>query len=148
MRPLNRITPILPPQAMQTYHIARPVETHFRKATCREAGCGAYERGWMTTVDTSTDLGRKQAYYIRMKSGRKYEFTEQGTLIEFRFPAGQRCFGEHQIPTGREPIFALTGGDWRGNPRGTRTVRFSGHRQYIDDMGETLDRLADRRKRG
>lgn len=164
MRPVNRITPKLPPQAMKTYHIARPVllqpdgtlgaGSHWRDADCKEADCGAYLRGWQTTIDVSRRArgglpsGAQQANYIRLHSGRAFTVSQAGDLVTFTFPPGQRCFGRHRIPVGREPLFAVTGGDFRGNPRQIRPVRFRGHRQFIDDFGEHQSKLKERFDRG
>jgi hypothetical protein len=154
MRPVHRLTPRLPSQAMKTYHIARPAPTHFRKADCREVECAAWRNGWTTVIDVARAAraglpsGGDQANYIRLHSGRHYTHTQTGTLVTFRFPPGQQCFTAHQVPVGREPVFAVTGGDWRGNPRGTAPVRFRSPRQFVDDFAEHQSRLADRMKRG
>lgn len=147
-RQVYRLEPALPAHAMKTYHIARPVPTHFKMVGCKEAGCRAYQRGWQTTVDTSTTIGQKRANYIRLRSGRSFSFTQTGTLVVFTFSPGQKCFAEHQVPVGREPIFAVKEGDWRGNPRGSTPTIFKGSRQFIDDFGEHQTKLADRLKRG
>jgi hypothetical protein len=148
MRPVHRIEPLHPPTAYKTYGVARPLPSHFRPATCREVDCGAWLRGWQTIVDVSTDLGARQANYIRMHSGRSYTCTEAGTLVTFTFPAGQRCFGAHRLPLERPPLFTLVDGDWRGNPTGRAPVVFGDARGFVDDFGEHQQRLADRVKRG
>lgn len=89
---------------------SRPVETHFRKATCREVECTHHLMGWKTVVDTATNLGQMQAAYIRHQTGR--HFTEQRageTLVEFIFPPGQMCFREHKLPTGKPPSYFIGG---------------------------------------
>ena len=91
MRPLNRIQPAAPPQAYKTYQIVSPLSTHFRPGTCDEAGCLAHQHGWQTAVDESTDMGQRQAHYIRKLSGRR--FTERRTelgLTAFTFE-GRHC---------------------------------------------------------
>jgi hypothetical protein len=164
MRPLSRVTPQLPPQAMKTYHVSRPLllapngsfepGSHWREATCREVDCGAYLRGWQTVIDVSRRArgglpsGTAQANFIRLHCGRSFTAAQAGDLVTFTFPPGQKCFTQHRIPVGREPMFAVTGGDWRGNPLGIRPVRFRDHRSFVDDFGEHQDRLADRQKKG
>lgn len=141
MRPLNRIQPKAPPQAYKTYQIVSPLSTHWRTGTCDEAGCLAYRHGWQTNVDESTDLGQRQAHYIRKVSGRR--FTERRTelgLTAFTFEAGQRCFREHKVPLDRPELYVVRGGDWRGNPRG-EVRKHSSPDAWVNDFGETLDRL-------
>lgn len=154
IRPVSRVAPKLPAAAMKTYHIARPLPTHFRAATCKEVECAAYRNGWTTTVDVARPArgglpsGAAQANYIRLHCGRRYTHAQAGTLVAFRFPPGQECFATHQVPVGREPTFAVAGGDWRGNPLGIELVRFASARQFVDDFGEHQGRLKDRLDRG
>src|SRR6478752_3117149 len=79
-----------PPQALQTFEIAEPLPTHWRPATCAEVECQAHMAGWRTTIDLTTDLGVKQARYIRDHAGRHFthEFSGDGGMITFTFPAG------------------------------------------------------------
>jgi hypothetical protein len=117
MRPLNRIQPALPVQAYKTFEVRRPLATHFRPGTCAEADCPAYERGWTTNVDESTDLGQAQAHYIRKESGRRFrEESHPEGMTAFVFEAGQKCFAEHRVPLDRPALYVVRGGDWRGNP--------------------------------
>lgn len=158
MRPMYRPEPALPAHARKTYHIARPLRvnpdgtlaagSHWRNATCQEADCEAWRKGWRTVVDVERKLGRQQAGYIRMHSGRAFTVSQAGTLVTFTFPAGQRCFAQHRVPVGREPVFGVVDGDFRGNPRGTAPVAFRDHRDFLDDFGEHQQRLADRQQRG
>lgn len=53
------------PQNLTTYQVTSPRATHTRPGTCEEAGCGNLAFGWVTVVDESTDLGQRQAAYIR-----------------------------------------------------------------------------------
>lgn len=137
---LNRIQPAGPVQAYKTYEIASPVSTHFRDGTCEEAGCLAHQHGWQTSVDESTDLGQRQAHYIRTLSGRR--FTERRTelgLTAFTFEAGQRCFATHKVPLERPEFYIVRDGDWRqlGAPR-----LHSGPDAWVNDFGDHLDRIA------
>lgn len=145
----QRIAPNLPVGAVKTYGIRAPLQTHWRPATCAEVECLAYQRGWRTTVDVRSELGARQAYYIRMHSGRSFEVSEVNELgmVTFTFPAGQKCFQEHRVPLERPQIFVVRGGDWRGNPRGEfrRHVRAA---DWVDDFAEHQDKLADRFTQG
>jgi hypothetical protein len=112
------IMPAMPPAAYKTYGMSMPLKTHWRRATCEEFGCVAYQSGWVTTVDTSTELGRKQ--YAYCKADRERSFSVQRPepmLFKFVYAPGNRCFLEHQLPLGRPVRFYVAEGDWRGNPR-------------------------------
>lgn len=143
MRPINRIEPNQPAQHYKTYILASPISTHYRDGTCDEAGCLAQQHGWQTSVDESTDLGQRQAHYIRKLSGRR--FTERRTelgLTAFTFEAGQKCFATHKVPLERPEFYAVRGGDWRGDPRGEGTRLHSGPDAWVNDFGEHQDRIA------
>lgn len=139
---VNRIDPALPAHQYKTYTIVSPISTHFRDGSCDEAGCLAQRNGWKTVVDESTELGQRQAHYIRKQSGRR--FTEERTpegLTAFTFVAGQRCFTTHKVPLDRPEFYLVRGGDWRGNPRGERR-QHSGPDAWVNDFGEHQDRIA------
>ncbi|MFD5564529.1 hypothetical protein [Kitasatospora griseola] len=146
---LNRAEPAMPVTAYKTYRILSPVQTHFRPATCVEAGCAAYLNGWVSTIDETTVLGQQQAHYIRKQSGRG--FTEERLptgLTRFVFEAGQRCFsGDHHVRLDRPELYVVQGGDWRGNPTGEKRQHTSA-RDWIEDFGEHQQTLADEMKRG
>lgn len=136
-----RMTPALGAESYKTYRIQAPRSTHRRKATCAEVRCENYERGWATRIDERTELGQRQAGYIRTVAGR--HFTEgrdaEGWTV-FTFPAEQQCFGEHYVSLDRSPQFLVVGGDWRGNPRGESVI----HRSFDDwanDFGDHQERL-------
>lgn len=143
MRQTFRITPAVPVQAMKTYQILAPKDSHWRKASCEEFGCKAYTNGWRSQIDETTDLGKRQAHYIRKQSGRK--FTEESTspgMTVFTFEAGQSCFGQHEVPIGRPEIFLVRDGDWRGNPTGqVRTHKRP--EDWVEDFAIHQNRLAD-----
>jgi len=149
MQNLNRNPPGMPPENYKTFQIAAPINTHWRLATCEEAGCEAYQNGWRTTVDESSALGAFQADYIRHdKSRRHLEDKQPDGMTVFTFPAGQTCFGgEHRVPLDREERFLITGGDWRGNPRGTPRVELRSD-QWVDDFACHQDRLKTAFERG
>lgn len=143
-----RVDPQLPVGAMKTYSVLQPLATHWRDATCEEAGCPNWRDGWRTVVDTSTDLGRRQADYIRRSGGRRFVEAQcwgASEMIEFTFEAGQRCFAAHRVPLERDPLLLVRMGDWRGYGP-TRVHQRPG--DWIDDMQTTLDRVRTRQERG
>lgn len=152
MRPVNRITPNLPPSAYRTFQIVSPLSTHWRPATCEEAECEQYARGWKSAIDESTELGQKQAWYIRKQSGRKYTESrdEQPGLTVFTFEAGQPCFsaGQHKVPLGRPEHYLVKGGDWRGNPTGMSTRKHSKPEHWVEEFQENQDKLIQHQVKG
>ena len=151
MRPLTRITPNAPPAAYKTYAIRSPLATHFRPATCAEVECQAHTKGWRTAVDESTDLGQRQAYYIRKQSGRRFsEHRDEAGLTVFEFEAGQRCFrsDEHRVSLQRPENFLVLGGDYRGNPMRTPAHKHTRPEFWVEDFANHQDKIADRRKAG
>lgn len=146
-RPLNRIDPKMDPQFYKTYQITSPIETHYRDATCQEVECQHHLAGWKTTVDVSTVLGAKQANYIRLLSGRKFTFTEEGSIVTFYFPGGQKCFSQHKAPLGRPEFFIVREGDWRGNPRRTDPIQRNAN-DWVDDFANHQDKLNDKFQEG
>lgn len=147
MRPLFRIDPKMPPGAYKTYQILAPAATHWRLATCAEVDCGAYLRGWTTTVDEATELGARQAHYIRRQSLRGFaEQRNPAGLTVFTFEPGQRCFraAEHRVQV-RPESYLIRSGDWRdlGDPRPLGSAR-----SWVDDFGEHQQRIADKIQEG
>lgn len=138
MRAINRIEPLLPAAAMQTYSIAAPLATHTRPATCAEVECLPYRNGWNTDVDEATVLGQQQAGYIRSQAGRAYTESRIGNLTRFVFLAGQQCFAAHRVSLERPEIYLVKGGDWRGNPIGL-TRRHTKPAHWVEDFAEHLD---------
>ncbi len=141
---------LLPPTAYQTYTIAVPLATHWRPATCAEVDCPNYVNGWQSLIEEFTELGQRQAHYIRRESGRG--FTERRVaegLTEFTFAPGQRCFdsGSHKTWNGRPERFIQRSGDWRGNPDG-RVIEHSGPAPWVDSFGENQERLTAAQERG
>jgi hypothetical protein len=149
-RPINRLTPQLPAHAMKTYAIVAPRETHFRAATCAEFQCDGHTRGWQSRIDETTELGQKQAHYIRKQSGRRFIETCEAGLTVFDFEAGQQCFrsDRHLMPVGRPELYLVRDGDWRGNPRGTSAVQHKRPEEWVDDFANHQQKLADRLQQG
>jgi hypothetical protein len=141
-------TPRLGTHQVQTYQVLSPVSTHFRPATCEEVACIHYQTGWRNVVDERTQLGQRQAYFVRKESRRSFteERGEDG-LTTFTFASGQPCFTRHQIKLDRQELYLVRGGDKRGNPTGF-------HRQHtrpehwVEDMQENQDRLRSAIEKG
>lgn len=140
--PVNRIPPQLPVNAYKTFGIAMPLGTHWREVDCETAACQVQAKGWMTTVDESTDLGQRQAHYIRRVSGR--HFTESkgpGGATIFTFPPGEECFQTHRVQIDRPQIHSVRGGDWRGRVGGQHI--YDRADQWQEDFAEHQDKLRD-----
>lgn len=138
-----RIPPALPAAAMQTYQIAVPLSTHWNPVTCEQAGCEHQRLGWVTRVDESTQMGQRQAWYIRSESGRKFtEEREPSGLTAFTFEAGQQCFTQHRARNMRPERFRVLGGDWRGNPAGVPAREHTRPDDWVDDFAGNQDRIA------
>lgn len=75
------------------------------KMTCAEANCDNWRNGWITVIDPLSEIGGRQANYIRRESGRGFvelpaddadpAWNVPAGMIVFKFFAGQACFGEH-----------------------------------------------------
>jgi len=138
-----RIVPQLGASAYKSYRIVAPLATHWRPATCDEVACPSHLNGWQTAVDEATDLGQRQARYIRRDSARGFsEARRADGLTVFTFTAGQQCFTQHQTRLDREERFLVTGGDWRGNPLGTPRVEHTKPEFWVEDFAEHQDSLA------
>lgn len=140
----------LAPTQTKTYEISAPVQTHYRPATCEEAGCLAHRHGWRTAVDVGSTLGAQQAAYIRARSGRRFrEEPGDGTIVYFAFEAGQACFASasHRVPLERPALFVVRDGDFRGNPSG-RTRTHTRPADWVEDFAGHQQGLADAHNQG
>jgi hypothetical protein len=139
MRPLFRPDPLGPVQAYQTYEAT----ARTRPATCRDVQCAAREKGWQTVVDVGSQLGQRQANYIRLRAGRAFTFAQDGDRVTFTFPPGQQCFRQHTLPVGA--LFVKRGGDWRAVTSEPVQMRTE---DWIDDQQNTFDRIRTTAQRG
>lgn len=143
-----RIEPAMPVQSYKTYSVRQPEKTHWRAATCAEMNCAHHVNGWETVVDEATDLGQKQAHYIRHDKTRKHVETRGETgLTHFSFESGQTCFTPHKTTVGRPELYVVRSGDWRGSPDGLIRKHVNAE-QFIEDLGEHQQKLADRLEKG
>lgn len=138
-RPVNRPDPVGPVQAYKTYSIETPVETHWKETSCEDAGCLNHHSGFKTSVDVSTEFGKKQAWYITQRSGRKFTESQDGTVVTFIFPPGTECFATHRVRADRPPLLLVRNGDWRrylGRPTIHNTPE-----AWVDDFASHQDKL-------
>lgn len=135
-------------ESFQTFQIVAPKDTHSVPATCEEVECEQYARGWMMKVDLGTELGQRQAYYIKYDSGRAYTYEQRDGLVTFTFRSGQKCFQEHRKAIERDPLFRVKGGDKRGNPLGTPTRVHKKPEFWVEEFAENQQTIADAVKEG
>lgn len=148
-RPLKREKLRMPVNAMQTFQVTAPISTHTRKATCEEAECAQYLRGWRMKLDLGTELGQKQAYYIKHHSGRAYKVVaQQDGLVELEFSGNQTCFQDHRVRIDRPEIYRVKGGDYRGNPLRTPVRTHKKAEYWVEEFAENQDRLKTQMERG
>jgi len=142
MRQINRVTPVGPASAYQTYQIAAPADTTI-VAACEQVGCASWANGWDTVIDESTPLGADQAAYIRQQAGRTFrELRREDGLTVFRFESRQRCFAEHRT---RPEFYVVKDGDWRASQNVRRHANAD---DWVDDFRNHQDQLATRLERG
>lgn len=135
-----RLTPKMPASMYTTYSVRSPIATHFRRATCAEAGCAAYEKGWRTRKEGLTP----ELLHTATTSGRKYTELSVGPGETYLvYEAGQPCFAEstHLVPLDRPEFYTVRGGDWRGNPRGEKRIHTRAE-DWTEDLHEHTDRIA------
>lgn len=138
-----------PSRAMQTFQIIAPKETHTRVATCEEVECRAYLNGWKMQIDLGTELGQRQAHYIKYSSGRAYTVESQREgLVTLLFKPDQPCFTEHRVRLARPEIFRVKGGDYRGNPLKTPTRTHKKPEHWVEEFAINQDRLKTAIERG
>lgn len=151
---ITRYAPEAGPQHFMTYEWSAPLRSHWRKATCEEYECDDFINGFVLTVDLSTELGKKQYYFVT-KVDRERSYSMQRvtqTMVKFIYGPGNPCFAPkrntHRVPIGRPPFYIVAQGDWRGNPRGTPRYLHRRAEDWIDDSANHFNRLAEAAKRG
>lgn len=134
---LARLRPAMPAAYYKSYSVRYPLSTHWRLASCDEVYCLPYQRGWETFVDTGDDLGRMRYDYLVQDKNRACTMEKTGpTTYTFRYAAGTPCFEQlnHRLKIPRAPLFLVTGGDWRGNPRGTEMLVHGSGENWAEDF--------------
>ncbi len=120
-----------------------------RKASCEEVECAMYAAGWKMVIDLGTDLGQKQAHYIKHQSGRSYKVEKNvDGVVTLIFAANQPCFNEHTVATDLPEVFLVKGGDRRGNPLRTPTRVHKKPEFWLEEFAENQDRIATAREKG
>jgi hypothetical protein len=155
-RLVSRIRPAMEPEYYKTYTMDLPLRTHWRFATCEEYECDDFVNGFVATIDTSTELGRKQYHFLTHDRTRRHSIQRvTETLFKFVYGPGNRCFRNvegddrrHKLPNGRPPFYLVAGGDWRGNPRGTPTMIHRRPEDWADDFANHQDKLSEVFRRG
>lgn len=133
----------------QSYEISRPLSTHWRKATCEQIECPGWTQGYEVVVDERTDLGQRQAAYLRdqlpIRSGRPVakQYQDDMLMTHFVFAPGTECMraGEHRTSNDRPPNFLKLIGDRQHGVSGV-LVRHSGADSFVDDMSTHLEKIS------
>lgn len=137
------------PQDYQTYALRQPIATHTRKATCAEASCESYEKGWTLPVAMLSERDLHVATHAgkKFKRVRGEDFgVEPGEYLVFE--PGQACFmvHTHRVPVDREPFTYIGRGDHRlFNTR--QSVRMK-NEDWRDHMANHLDNIKTLREMG
>lgn len=135
------------PDLLRHFKLARPSETHFEPATCKEMDCPHYLHGWVMTLDMGFQLGngktgQDQYDYIKHKSGRR--FTEKAVgdgRVELTFAPGQTCFRSHIKPIAGKAIVMVQTSNHE------RTV-YREAEHFTDDMNQASYETDKARKAG
>jgi len=149
---VSRFAPDLGPEHYKTYTMSAPFASHWRPATCEEYECQDFLHGFVMTIDFSTDLGQKQLHYLtKVDKDRRYHMQRTGPYeVKLIYGPGNPCFkrGDHKVPLDRPPFYLVSGGDWRGNPRGTPRTKHRRPEDWVDDFATHQDKIAETVKRG
>lgn len=152
---VTRWAPEAGPEHFKTYSMARPLSTHWRTATCAEYECEGYLRGFMLSIDLGTELGQRQYHYVTHDKSRSYTIQrESERLVHVLYGPGNECFASvskqatHVVLRDRPPFYLVSGGDWRGNPRGTPRYVHRRPEDWVDDFANHQDKLAEAARKG
>lgn len=153
---INRLAPDLGPEHYKTYEMSAPLATHWRPADCATYECEGYINGFVLAVDIGTDLGKAQFEYCTKKDKTRSFTVERhdDRLVHIIYGPGNECFDSelkrstHRVPVGRPPFYLVSGGDWRGNPRGTPRYVHRRPEDWVDDFANHQDKLAEAAKKG
>lgn len=133
----------------KTFAVESPMSTHTVPATCEDVECEQYLRGWRMRIDLGSQLGQRQAHYIKHQAGRAYKVIGQnGGLVTLEFSPNQPCFQEHRVKGNRPEIFKVKGGRDGYNPRGTPTRIHTKPAFWLEEFNEHQDRINTTRQRG
>lgn len=141
--------PLLRVDQMTTYGLYRPLQTHYRRASCEESGCPLWGTGFPITVPADGDQERllRQAIAgrvdgVKRPGGVRHPHPEIPGHVRWDFPAGTPCLKRtrHRVPLERPAIAVQRGGDWRGATGERRT--FAAESEWAESFAEHQDRLA------
>lgn len=157
---INRPSPKLPTRAYNTFRVASPVATHFRRATCQEANCTAYSNGWTYVKE---DLERENLYYLVTHAGKRYQEmltpvpqqAEDGAWsfgpekICLVFEPGQVCFqaAKHLVPLERPEFYFAGRGDFRSF-QARQARRFNRSEDWLDMFQNEQDKIITEIQKG
>lgn len=145
----RQVKPNMPARAYKTFQIASPESTHTRPATCEEVECQQYLNGWLMKIDLGTELGQRQAHYIKHQSGRAYTVESQvDGLVTLRFRGQQDCFQAHRVKLDRPEIYRVKGGDYRGNPLKTPTRVHKNPDHWVEEFAENQEAIKQAIEKG
>jgi hypothetical protein len=136
------LEPLLPEHAKKTYSIRAPRATHWRAASCTEVACEGQEHGWVMLIDERTELGQRQAHYIRRESARRFTEQTEGGLTSFTFEPDQTCFTPHEVPLGKPELYIVRDGDLR-TVRPTNVRLHQRAEDWADDFATHQQTIAD-----
>jgi len=145
--------PRLGPARLRTFAILAPTATHWRPASCAEAGCDRYRNGYEIRIDASSPdpLTVARLVYLRSRKHgvRMEEYrAERSDWVVFRVPPGERVFGhegQHRIRVDRPELFAV-----HDPAAGTylHRGRANGADDWQDQFANHQDQLATRVSQG
>lgn len=112
----HRIPPPGTPADYDTFRL----KGFMRWASCEEVECGAFTKGWHSTVQAGSDeedllkaacRGEVDGYRRAWTSA----LPEANGFVRYSFAPGQPCFGiaGHRTQEDREPLYVRAHGDWR-----------------------------------
>lgn len=144
-----RPDPKLPAHLYQSYGLLAPKSTHFRRATCAEVDCPNYVHGWMNVIEDVIDADGLLKDTLR-HCGRKYEEYREEGKTTFVFEAGQPCLkaSTHTKRIEREPLYVVSGGDFRGDPLKLGRRFHTKPEFWVEDFAEHQIRVKDIVDRG
>lgn len=146
-----RVKPRMPVQAYQTFGVRMPRATHWRPATCEEAGCLKWKNGWKTPFVPNTPEHDRIKQYIRNSPiKRMFTVLKEPDLWTVVFEAGQPCFKQdhpstrHMVPLQRPQLHIVHKGDWRQS----WDARVVGSNEWVDRFATNQDKLKTLIERG
>lgn len=127
---MGRVLPI------DHYKLKQRKAPRSRLATCDEVQCWPYVHGFELPIDEATDLGKRQAHYLRADRTRPKPVEQRvGALTTFRYPPGTKCFAtespEHWVAV--DQFFIA---------RGQHTSPRLWTEQFEENQGIIADRIA------